>query len=151
MTFSNFLNDESGAVTVDWVVLTAAIVGIAIAVLTLIAGGISTSTQSTNTQVAATDSVAGLIGGETEVENTEIASNAFGIPDTWELMFEGDEDEHSGSGIVYYTDASTGDNMTVHYDNGYVYNDSDSDAYYSGVTSGDGTITMYETPSDTPQ
>ncbi|RME14776.1 MAG: pilus assembly protein, partial [Alphaproteobacteria bacterium] len=29
----NFRNDESGAVTVDWVVLTAAIVGLGIAVL----------------------------------------------------------------------------------------------------------------------
>lgn len=38
--FKLFANDESGAVTVDWVVLTAAIVGIAIAVLTVISGGI---------------------------------------------------------------------------------------------------------------
>ncbi|MGL4311763.1 MAG: pilus assembly protein, partial [Paracoccaceae bacterium] len=29
----NFHNDESGAVTVDWVVLTAAIVGLGIAVM----------------------------------------------------------------------------------------------------------------------
>ena len=33
-----FLNDESGAVTVDWVVLTAAIVGLGIAVLTTVGG-----------------------------------------------------------------------------------------------------------------
>ena len=32
----NFIDSESGAVTVDWVVLTAAIVGIAIAVPTLV-------------------------------------------------------------------------------------------------------------------
>jgi Flp pilus assembly pilin Flp len=30
--FKNFRKDESGAVTVDWVVLTAAIVGLAIAI-----------------------------------------------------------------------------------------------------------------------
>ena len=35
----NFRNDESGAVTVDWVVLTAAIVGLGIAVLTSVQGG----------------------------------------------------------------------------------------------------------------
>ena len=35
----NFKNDESGAVTVDWVVLTAAIVGLGIAVLTTVSGG----------------------------------------------------------------------------------------------------------------
>ena len=39
-TLHQFLNDDSGAVTVDWVVLTAAIVGIAIAVIALISGGI---------------------------------------------------------------------------------------------------------------
>ena len=37
--FKNFRNDESGAVTVDWVVLTAAIVGLGIAVLTSVSGG----------------------------------------------------------------------------------------------------------------
>jgi len=37
--FKTFHNDESGAVTVDWVVLTAAIVGLGIAVLTSVSGG----------------------------------------------------------------------------------------------------------------
>lgn len=32
----NFRNDEDGAVTVDWVVLTAAVVGLAIAAFTVI-------------------------------------------------------------------------------------------------------------------
>ena len=36
--FNAFLKDESGAVTVDWVVLTAAIVGLGIAVLTSVGG-----------------------------------------------------------------------------------------------------------------
>ena len=35
-----FRNDEDGAVTVDWVVLTAAIVGLGIAVYGVISGGI---------------------------------------------------------------------------------------------------------------
>jgi Flp pilus assembly pilin Flp len=34
-----FRADEDGAVTVDWVVLTAAIVGLGIAVLTTVSGG----------------------------------------------------------------------------------------------------------------
>ena len=37
--FTNFFADEDGAVTVDWVVLTAAIVGLGIAVLSTVAGG----------------------------------------------------------------------------------------------------------------
>ena len=35
---NEFKNDEDGAVTVDWVVLTAAIVGLGIAVLTTVGG-----------------------------------------------------------------------------------------------------------------
>jgi len=34
-----FRNDEDGAVTVDWVVLTAAIVGLGIAIMTTVGGG----------------------------------------------------------------------------------------------------------------
>ena len=36
----NFVNDESGAVTVDWVVLTAAIVGLGIAVIASVSTGV---------------------------------------------------------------------------------------------------------------
>ncbi len=37
----NFRNDEDGAVTVDWVVLTAAIVGLGIAAIASVSGGVS--------------------------------------------------------------------------------------------------------------
>ena len=39
--FKTFKNDESGAVTVDWVVLTAAIVGLGMVVMTTVGGGIT--------------------------------------------------------------------------------------------------------------
>jgi len=35
----NFRNDEEGAVTVDWVVLTAAVVGLGVAALAAVKGG----------------------------------------------------------------------------------------------------------------
>jgi len=35
----SFQRDEDGAVTVDWVVLTSAVVGLGVAVLTTVAGG----------------------------------------------------------------------------------------------------------------
>lgn len=38
--FTNFVADESGAVTVDWVVLTAGIVGLAIAVMASVSNGL---------------------------------------------------------------------------------------------------------------
>jgi Flp pilus assembly pilin Flp len=39
--FKSFRSDESGAVTVDWVVLTAAIVGLGMVVMTSVGGGIT--------------------------------------------------------------------------------------------------------------
>ena len=39
--FSAFLNDETGAVTVDWVVLTAAVVGLGLVVFSAIQPAIS--------------------------------------------------------------------------------------------------------------
>jgi Flp pilus assembly pilin Flp len=47
-----FTNDESGAVTVDWVVLTAAIVGLGIAVLTAVAGSIGNVTDAIESDLA---------------------------------------------------------------------------------------------------
>ena len=51
----NFRNDEDGAVTVDWVVLTAAIVGLGIVVMNTVGGGITKSatalTSNLNTAV----------------------------------------------------------------------------------------------------
>lgn len=45
----NFRNDEDGAVTVDWVVLTAAVVGLAIAAYGSIQTGASEMTSQTST------------------------------------------------------------------------------------------------------
>ncbi|MEL6203754.1 MAG: hypothetical protein AAFR47_00370 [Pseudomonadota bacterium] len=49
---SNFARDEDGAVTVDWVVLTAAIVGLGIAVLGVVSGGVSTLSNTISTQLS---------------------------------------------------------------------------------------------------
>ena len=43
--FKTFKSDESGAVTVDWVVLTAAIVGLGMVVMQTVGGGITTLGQ----------------------------------------------------------------------------------------------------------
>jgi len=47
----NFRNEESGAVTVDWVVLTAAIVGLGIAVYAVVSGGIADLSQDVDNQL----------------------------------------------------------------------------------------------------
>ncbi len=45
----NFRKDDSGAVTVDWVVLTAAVVGLAVAAYSSIESGAETLTANTST------------------------------------------------------------------------------------------------------
>lgn len=45
---TTFRGDETGAVTVDWVVLTAAIIGLGIAALGAIKGGIASLSGSIN-------------------------------------------------------------------------------------------------------
>ncbi len=49
--FKNFRKDESGAVTVDWVVLTAAVVALAGAAYTAIEGGSRTLSESIETEL----------------------------------------------------------------------------------------------------
>jgi len=49
-----FRNDEDGAVTVDWVVLTAAIVGLGIAVLTSVTSGTKTVTEAVSSHLNGT-------------------------------------------------------------------------------------------------
>ncbi len=44
----NFRKDDSGAVTVDWVVLTAAVVGLAVAAYSSIESGASNLTSKTD-------------------------------------------------------------------------------------------------------
>jgi Flp pilus assembly pilin Flp len=62
MNFSAFLKDETGAVTVDWVVLTAAVVGLGLLVFTFVRPAVST--------------VASQIGSEvTKAGSTMVGSN----------------------------------------------------------------------------
>lgn len=62
----NFHSDEDGAVTVDWVVLTAAVVGLAIAAYTAIEEGASNLTQATSAFLG--EQVPGGIGEPEEAE-----------------------------------------------------------------------------------
>ena len=48
----NFVSNESGAVTVDWVVLTAAIVGLGLAVMSVVSGGTEDLTNKIGTQLS---------------------------------------------------------------------------------------------------
>ncbi|MFD1157166.1 Flp family type IVb pilin [Roseovarius aestuarii] len=51
--FKNFNKDEDGAVTVDWVVLTAAVVGLGVAGVATVSDGISSLATKIETGVKA--------------------------------------------------------------------------------------------------
>ena len=51
--FSAFLKDEAGAVTVDWVVLTAAIVGLGLLVFTFVRPAVSNLAQGIGNELGA--------------------------------------------------------------------------------------------------
>jgi len=53
--FNKFRKDEDGAVTVDWVVLTAAIVGLGIAILATVTDGVEDLASEIDTELSAGD------------------------------------------------------------------------------------------------
>ncbi|MFO1201660.1 MAG: hypothetical protein U1E58_03390 [Tabrizicola sp.] len=50
--FTAFLKDEAGAVTVDWVVLTAAVVGLGLLVFTFVRPAVSNLAEGIGTEMA---------------------------------------------------------------------------------------------------
>ncbi len=50
-SISNFVQEDSGAVTVDWVVLTAGIVGLGLAVTTVVSSGVENLSGDTATEL----------------------------------------------------------------------------------------------------
>jgi len=69
-SYFSFLKDESGAVTVDWVVLTAAIVGLAIAAFAVIesntgqlAADVGATVGNVNVTSETTNGATGTAGG----------------------------------------------------------------------------------------
>lgn len=57
--FKNFFASEAGAVTVDWVVLTAALVGLGLAVMAVVGDGINDLTNSISDELADTTNTVG--------------------------------------------------------------------------------------------
>ncbi|MFM2388597.1 MAG: hypothetical protein RLZZ437_152 [Pseudomonadota bacterium] len=61
--FKNFAKDEDGAVTVDWVVLTAAIVGLGLVVIQTVRPGIQGAATAIDTRLD--EAAAGTFGATT--------------------------------------------------------------------------------------
>jgi hypothetical protein len=67
-TFKTFASDEAGAVTVDWVVLTAALVGLGLAVMGVVSSGIGNVSAQIETSLAKdhlAESMTGFTSGRT--------------------------------------------------------------------------------------
>lgn len=54
----NFVTSESGAVTVDWVVLTAAMVGLGFATIMVVSNGVEGGADNVSTALSATNPTA---------------------------------------------------------------------------------------------
>lgn len=113
----NFTKDESGAVTVDWVVLTAAIVGIAIAVISLISGGLETASEGINGELQTASAV--TLGGSSG--DSDYAWN--------EKTYNDYADE------AFANMAENGGVIDIHQD---IANDAPSGYGYSGYDNNDG-------------
>ena len=66
---NSFLSSESGAVTVDWVVLTAALVGLGIAVMGVVSTGVQTASERIATQLRSDMVNNQFVNNETTDEN----------------------------------------------------------------------------------
>jgi hypothetical protein len=62
--FKTFKNDESGAVTVDWVVLTAAIVGLGLVVINVVAPAVDGTSDAIALDLAAAPNAAAAAIGD---------------------------------------------------------------------------------------
>lgn len=136
VNFVDFRADESGAVTVDWVVLTAALVGLGLAVMAVVSGGVENLSEETAEDLAA----------------VEVGEWAFGTPSgtvafsgsTWQDYFNiGNTAAPGNSGATYAIaiqaaadDAPDGFNYTtplVDNDSGnVVYTSDDGNSYAIG-------------------
>jgi hypothetical protein len=64
MSFQHFIRDESGAVTVDWVVLTSGLVGLGLATVAVVSAGAENLTGDIAVHLASIDPGEGFFGSE---------------------------------------------------------------------------------------
>lgn len=104
----NFLSDESGAVTVDWVVLTAALVGLGLATMSVIGDGVGAASNDTSERLASIDSeVEWDLGGQSGDGGTRSfdLANYSDLAD-WRVFGAADSSEYARlSGLASVSDS----------------------------------------------
>ncbi len=66
----NFVASEAGAVTVDWVVLTAALVGLGLAVMAVVSGGVENLSNDIAQELADTDPATSPFNSNQDITDT---------------------------------------------------------------------------------
>lgn len=82
-TTAQFLVSEDGAVTVDWVVLTAALVGLGLAVMAVVSGGTEDLSSDIDGQLLAQEITAEFASALTAVDITPLNPGAFPANEAW--------------------------------------------------------------------
>ena len=68
--FKNFILAEDGAVTVDWVVLTAALVGLGLAVMAVVSGGVENLSGDIAQELADTNPATNPFASNLDITDT---------------------------------------------------------------------------------
>ncbi|UWQ23088.1 Flp family type IVb pilin [Jannaschia sp. W003] len=145
----NFIKDESGAVTVDWVVLTAALVGLGLAVMGVVATGVETTSTNIDSQMTSGTVIrTSFTGNEMGAYAAACGSadcSGFASGDQIKAMSNADlfdaQDEYSRAGLATRddVDATYGESYTRGEDGSWGFNDSDGN-----YVRDDGATTSYE-------
>lgn len=119
-TTRHFLLAEDGAVTVDWVVLTAALVGLGLAAMAVVSGGVEDLSGDVSVELASLEVGAGLFGelsGEGSGWTPYLGEDDINEP--WPIYFG--EDRFSDEALLeqvtsysQYSDAESGVNDYGH-------------------------------------
>lgn len=142
-----FLRDESGAVTVDWVVLTAAIVGLGLAVMAVVSGGVENLSNDTARQLALIE-----VGQSpfTNMDNYDLGGFVHAIDDG---LAENTFAAYSNTDD--YTDQQVVDALTGYHDSliggSAAYSDTDVDQYagvYAAADERGIDVSGYTNPDD---
>lgn len=104
-TTAHFAHSEDGAVTVDWVVLTAALVGLGLAAMAVVSGGVSDLSGDTDTQLANQGIITEFASALSAVTITPLNPGAFPANEAWIAQLTDQSITEILSGYSEYADA----------------------------------------------
>ena len=115
--FGHFLRSESGAVTVDWVVLTAGLVGLGLATTAVVSAGVEDLSRDTSTQLES-DSVISASFGTTYgtfvlADYTRLSTGYDANLDVYSQDIAGYSDAALAEELAVYAAAATNPNATA--------------------------------------